>query len=594
MTDMQNTAVSTTTAASSTDNPYPDLPTIVDIGGEIYSFSRQRKLPIELHLRTLEEFLHNYNCKPSNLSTTERLVRTYLPYGAKKDVVTYLDMPNKDRQELVSILETRVAKLREAVKLKKNRNQFYVRNLRDEISARDIQKLADFFKGLHKNSAVSSGPVASAPPEIPGYKTIKIQTPSQASETKQRLSALSEDEKTEQILRMAFYTLHPDKLDRTILTEWETIQDWAKNAGPSDFIQQIRQSYAQAETKAKIEGQPIPTAPPIQSLNWLKRMNYARLQTTQNQNASKAVIKESIIRLESDEEKERTRAINSLRKILLVLAQKKYITEENAKISGNSDNVSNALEEKLRRTLKTRLYVSLSPLFDTFSILYSDYYNSILEFLRLKKSQFTASSATASGTASGIFETLLKLHDFLEDVQLRSGRETSYPIHPGALYKIDSPPFTTEFKTFLTELFQTLETIPGLPVKEMDPKLYAGFANKKLIGYGPQPPIPGQTIMDAAKMKEFLGIQPKSEPLFLFPELGGTGPTTTFYSVVAWDVKPPEIQQNLVITKLFRDLFAPNRDKMLTVEAMRIIILAMYQVILENGENGAEVPVPTE
>lgn len=588
-------------ATVQTTDPYPDLPSTVDIGGEIYSFNRERKLPVEFHLRTLEEFFLNYNLTTKNSGTAERLVRTYLPYGAKKDLVTYADMPDNDRTELINILESRVAKLKEAVKLKKNRNQFYVRNLRDEVAVKDIQKLIEFFKGLKLGLAATTSEPSPTPKEVPGYKTIKIQTPAQASETKQRLASLTEDEKTEQILRMAFYTLHPDKLDRTILTEWETIQDWAKNAGPSDFIQQIRKAYLEAETKAKIEDQPIPTEPPTKSLNWLSRMNYARLQTALNQNAAKAVVKESIIRLESDEEKARTRAIDSLRRILMVLAQKKYITEENMKNSEVSGIVSSKLEEKLSSTLKTKLFVSLSPLFETFSTLYSDYYNPILEFLREKKSSLTV---TGESDASSNFDTFVKLHDFLEDVQIRAGRETVYPIQPGALYRLESPPFSPEFKVFLLELFQALETIPGFPVKEMDPKLYYGLANKKLIGYGPQPPIPGQTVMDAAKMKEFLGIVseaapvPEPEPLFLFPAMGGTGPTTTFYSVISWDTKPPELQQSLVIIKPFRDLFTPNREKMLTVETMRIIILAMYQIILEYGENGAEnpvpVPVPTE
>lgn len=569
------------TATQDNQDPFPDLPPNVNIGGELYNFNRSRRLPVNLYLRTYEEFLLNFNLKKqprAKQEEYEQLVRAYLPYGVTLDFVKFADMPEEDRLDLIKLLEARIAKLKEAVKMKRNAGQFYVRNFKDEVSIEDMKKTLTFFQKLRD----APRPSPSAPkslPDIPGHKIIKIPTAIEAAEIKKRLTGMTEDAKTEQILRMAFYTLHPDKLDRTILTEWETIQDWARNVGPRDFVKEIRQAALEAQAKAKMDGKDVPEEPPSKPLDWLSRMNYAKLQAANSPQAAKNAVKSSLIRLESEEEKQRTLAINSLRRILMVLEQKRYITSQNQATASASGEVSLELEKKLRNSLQTRLYVQLKPLFDTYEALYSDYYTRLVEFLRPK-------AQTELNRPGGFLDQFLVLHNFLEDVQVHGG-ENNYPIRPGALYRLEAPPFEANFRAFLAELFETLANIPDLPVKEMDPKLYYGLGTKDLIGWQEQN-IHGQTVMDRKVMRDFLDLDqdtPK-EPIYLFPAMGGTGPTTVFYEMT-YDQEPPELNQKVVVVGVFRDLFSPKREKMITVEAARLIVLAMYQAILEK-EGGTQ------
>ena len=556
-------------------DPFPDLPTDVNIGGELYNFNRSRRLPINLYLRTYEEFLVNFNLKNqprAKQEEYEQLVRAYLPYGVTLDIVNFADMSEDDRTDLIKLLEARIAKLKEAVKMKRNTGQFYVRNFKDEVAIEDIRKTLVFFQKLR--DAPRAAPFSPKNiPEIPGHKVIKIPTSIEAAEIKKRLAGMTEDAKTEQILRMAFYTLHPDKLDKTILTEWETIQNWARNAGPRDFIREIRQAALDVQAKAKLEGAEVPESPPPKPLDWLSRMNYAKLQAASNQQAAKNAVKSSLIRLESEEEKQRTLAINSLRRILMVLEQKRYISSQNQAAAAASGDVSLELETKLKNSLQTKLYIQLKPLFDTYAALYNDYYTILVEFLRPK-------AQTELNQPGGFLDQFLVLHNFLEDVQTRGG-ENNYPIQPGGLYRLVTPPFPQNFRAFLTELFETLANAPSLPVKEMDPKLYYGLATKDLIGWMEQN-IPRQTVMDRKTMRDFLDLDQETpqNPVYLFPAVGGTGPTTILYDVT-YDHIPPETNQKLVVAAVFRDLFSPKREKMITVEAARLIVLAMYQVILE-------------
>lgn len=562
-------------------DPFPELPDIVDIGGEVYSFSRLRKNPVKMHLRTYEEFIQNYNLKSQpKLSKldAEQVVRTYLPYGVVKDIATYIEMDEESRRKIVKLLETRSSKLKEAIKTKRNANQFYLRNYRDQVSADEIDKLLHFFKQFSSQLPTSQLAKPSLQiPEIPGYKFIKIQTSQQAATTKKKLLSLSEDEKTEHILRLAFYMLHPDKLDKSILTEWQTILDWAKKAGPTDFIQQIRQAAKESQTKAKLESLPIPTEPPSKTLNWLSRMNYSKIQAATNQNSAKIAIKDSLIRLESVEEQQRTRAMNSLRRVLMVLAQKKYISEENSIKAGSDGNFTSEMEQLLQKTLKEKLSLNLKPLFETFENLYSDYYNSILEFLRTK-----VKLLKNDDDPNSIFETFIKLHTFLENVQINAGTQ-GYPITPAALYKLNTDSFSQEFHNFMTELFQIMTTMPQFPVKQLTYEDYFSLSNKNMLGFGAQPSIPRQTVTSAMKMKDFLGIEPVSEPIFLFPRIGDQGNAITIFYSLLWESEIPQIEEFVTIHRSFAQLFMENkREKMINVESMRVIILAMYQVLLEN------------
>jgi hypothetical protein len=547
--------------AKSSIDPYPDLPRLVDIAGEKYSFDRQRMSGIELFMKPYEDFLINFGLKNGNSGDPyyyEFLVRAYLPYGVQMKVGSFSFEETKHLDDLIKLIERRISRLRESsavnmtqTNLKRSHNAVLLKNYQSlKLFLQDWHQAPPNLNTLSRNDLLKKAETLTD--KIPGVKLITTPSKQEAAKIRQNLTNLSDEKKMEMIFRLMFYALHPDKLDINILREWQTLLDWSKNAGPKDFFQELVLATKNSPKQ------------PATPLNYLERINAHKLAQAKNQDSAVREFKESLIRLNSSEEAERTQAISSLKRLLLVLAQKNYISQ-------NTTEVPTELAKKLDDQIIARLPASTNPLFQTLKKFYDPIYQEVIN--TFDSDPNFQESLNKSQEENGLLVNFLDLYEIFIKFQ-----EESDKLKNSDLIRLHSDNFeiNENLWKFLLAIIQNTNFMNHQHTLEKLSQHVLAFPNTFSVA---NPPLDNYTNIDKNILEEFLGITPKNQWVFFLPpfqEVPSDNSSYYDWSSATGATKVFTIGQSL------ETVTGPDRTgKTLPMEALRIILIVLYQKALE-------------
>jgi len=550
---------------SSTD-PYPDLPRLVDIAGEKYSFDRQHLSGIELFMKPYEDFLINFGLRDNQSGDPfyyEFLVRAYLPYGTQIKPGSFSFEEEKHRLDLIKLIEKRINRLRESSAV--NITQTNLKRSHNIVLQKNYQELklllTDWPLHHEPNSSINSQSnilkkATNLTDKIPGAKIFLRPSKQEAAKIRRDLATLTEEQKMEMIFRLIFYALHPDKLDINILREWQTLLDWSKNAGPKDFFQELSKATKSSSNQSATLATPF---------DYLKRLNIHKLAQATNQEKAVNQFRESLINLNSSEEAERTQAVSSLKRLLLVLAQKNYVAT-------NTSNVSQELANKLNSEITAKLPASTNPLFQTLKKLYDPLYQEVINtFQSNPKFQESLSQTTEN---KGLLLNFLDLYDIVQKFQeLASTRRKSELIRIAT----DSFQINENLWSFLTAILNNINFMNHQHTLSKELSHVLAFPETFRIA---NPPLDNYSNIDKNMLEDFLGINPKNSHIFFLPPFEEIPSNTSVYS--DW-ILPSEFNKVMTIAPhSIETLLSPDRPgKTLSVEALRIILIVLYQKALE-------------
>lgn len=545
-------------------DPYPDLPRLVDIAGEKYSFDRLRISGIELFMKPYEDFLINFGFKDNQGEDpyyNEFLVRAYLPYGVQMKPGSFSFEEPKHLTDLIKLVDRRITRLRESSTV--NTTQTNLKRSHNFVLLKKYQELKLFLKDWQSKPPESTTKsqneliknATTITDKIPGAKICLTPSKQQAAKIRSNLSKLSEEEKMEMIFRLMFYALHPDKLDINILREWQTLVDWSKNAGPKDFFQELVQATKKSASQ------------PATPLNYLKRLNAHKLAQASNQESAVMEFKESLIRLNSSEESERTQAMSSLKRLLLVLAQKQYI-------SSNTSDVSQELANKLNSEIAARLPASINPLFETLKNMYNPLYQEIIN--TFKSDPVFQENLNKPNDEEGLLTNFIDLFGLVLKFQ-----ELSSTHNNNELIRVnpDSFKINKNLWDFLMAILQNINFMNEQHI--LDKKTLHVLAFPETFSVA-NSPLDGYTNIEKNAVEEYLGKIPENSWIFFLPPPPTIPSENSIYS--EWS-PPDNFNKVITLTQPLETVLISDRGgKTLSIEVLRIILIVLYQKALEGSQ----------
>ena len=175
-------------------DPYPDLPQVVDIGGDRYFMGAQK--PIELGFKDRADYIKSFG----DDSRTEFLIRKYLYISLKGKKRLVFEDP-KEKADLIAILQKRAKKLESS-------NEFTSSTLKNTLIQRsylNIQRLIQQLEG----------------PDYKGFKFPSLPDISlPCTKAKKYIRTIPENRLYQLILEISWYLLHPDDVPEKVGCDW--------------------------------------------------------------------------------------------------------------------------------------------------------------------------------------------------------------------------------------------------------------------------------------------------------------------------------------------------------------------------------------
>jgi len=213
-----------------------DLPTAIDVGGEIYDLQTETNAYLSHKgRRSFEQtFLRQ---SPLPAEQVEYLLRKYLPVGKDPEIVVFSN--DKEKKETISILERRAKQLESS----KEMSGSYVRNIPFERYLVRIRELIDIWKKGGK------GP------------------------KKVTLPNLSENQIFALLLELGWYMAHPSEVPAQVEQEWGLLLEKMENHRLGDIVDAIRAVEAE---------QGLPTKEPLGYFKAIEMKNTLDQRTLEN------------------------------------------------------------------------------------------------------------------------------------------------------------------------------------------------------------------------------------------------------------------------------------------------------------------------
>ena len=175
-------------------DPFPNLPQVVDIGGDRYFMGAQK--PIELGFKDRADYIKSFG----DNSRTEFLIRKYLYISLKGKKRLVFEDP-KEKAELIAILRKRAKKLESS-------NEFTSSTLKNTLIQRsylNIQRLIQELEG----------------PDYKGFKFPSLPEISlPCTKAKKYIHTIPENRLYQLILEISWYLLHPDDVPEKVSCDW--------------------------------------------------------------------------------------------------------------------------------------------------------------------------------------------------------------------------------------------------------------------------------------------------------------------------------------------------------------------------------------
>lgn len=332
-------------------DPFPELPQVVDVGGDRYFMGPQK--PIELGFKSRQDYLNSFGSDKQ----TEYLIRKYLFYSLANKRKLAFDDP-KEKAALITLLKKRAAKL----ELSKEFTSSILKNTLIQRSYLNIQRLIQDLEGADYKGTIMPQEVSES-----------------CNNAKKYIRQIPEDRIFQLVLEIAWYLLHPDEVPKKVECDWVKLVQDLDTLRLGDLIGQIRGE----------EG-PKGAGDLKKPFNYFKKINLeAVAKAPSKQNALDAA-KDMALRMDGDdtnaEMKER------LKTLLNILEIKKYLRND---LPVNKDRlkiIDVPAAEQISRSLITNplhstniqsggatldkpLGVAFNPLFDYFKTVFDPVYS---------------------------------------------------------------------------------------------------------------------------------------------------------------------------------------------------------------------------
>lgn len=331
-------------------DPFPELPQVIDIGGDRYFMGPQK--PIELGFKSRQDYLNSFGSDKQ----TEYLIRKYLFYSLDNKRKLAFDDP-KEKAELIKLLKKRATKLESS-------REFTSSTLKNTLIQRsylNIQRLIQDLEGTDYKGSTSLLPELSLP----------------CTKAKKYIRQIPEDRLFQLVLEIAWYLLHPDEVPKKVEC------DWAK------LIQDL-DTLRLGDLMGQIHGELKDTGDLKKPFNYFKKINLEAVAKAPSKQNALDVAKDMALQMEGEdtnaEMKER------LKTLLNILEVKKYLrndlpvnkdrlkiidvpTAEQISRSLISNPLSGGKSISGSATIDKPLGVAFNPMFDYFKTVFDPVYS---------------------------------------------------------------------------------------------------------------------------------------------------------------------------------------------------------------------------
>lgn len=304
-------------------------PAIIKIGSDAYYLGNEKT--VELGIKSKEEYVKAFGSD----SETERLLRKYFPYGSDWKKQGFKDL--RERGRVLDILKKRRAALEES--------KAYMSNT---LSNARVHKYAEEIGEIIRGIEELSKPAVNV----------------EAAARIEKIEAFSPEEQFQTILEMAWYVMHPDKMDYTIRDNWTAIvEQMSDRLRVGNLVDEIKKD------------KPIDVDLPDDALNYFKRINMSNVVRTKTVENSLLEAKKEV--LENKREKLIKGLQDRLKNIVMILKVGQYINDDGVgKIMNNmNSNSYKGVYTDISNSLVPRMAVAMNPVFTYMRKVYDPIYS---------------------------------------------------------------------------------------------------------------------------------------------------------------------------------------------------------------------------
>lgn len=326
-------------------DPFPNLPQVVDIGGDRYFMGAQK--PIELGFKDRADYIKSFG----DDSKTEFLIRKYLYISLKGKKRLVFEDP-KEKAELIAILQKRAKKIESS-------NEFTSSTLKNTLLQRSYLNIQQLIQEL----------------EGPDYKGFKFPSLPEISlpctKAKKYIRTIPENRLYQLILEIAWYLLHPDDVPEKVKC------DWAKTIKQLDTLR-----IGDLVINEKQNGNSVSPS------NYFKRINLSSVVKSKTLVNALDQAREMAQQIEgttaNDNMKERLQTLINILEIKKYLSDDLSVDKDRIKIIDvpAATKISESLITNPMRggagALDKPLGIAMSPLFNYFKVVFDPVY-SLLE-----------------------------------------------------------------------------------------------------------------------------------------------------------------------------------------------------------------------
>jgi hypothetical protein len=385
-------------------DPYPNLPQVIDIGGDRYFMGPQK--PIELAFKSRKDYIDSFGKD----TKTEYLLRRYMYVDIKPKKEVRFDKP-QDKTDLITILKKRATQL-------KTSSEFTSSLLKNTIFQRSYLNIQKLIAELENRPF--QGPLA--PLKMPDIDILPC------TRAKKYVKEIPENRLYEMIFEIAWYLLHPEQVPSQIQCDWAKLVKGLDTLRISDIIGSMQEADKDA---GKVPAEPY---------NYFKKINIANF--VKSDKDIKTALDQAIeIAKKSSGESANEDIKKRLQVLLNILQVKKYLADdlpedaEKMKIIDSdaakkieSDMLSNPkkpISGGGTQALDKPIGIAMQPMYDYFKVVYDPIYS----LLDTNLSKYAKNNSNTKKVVIPQLTTILHICNNLKPSESTEGGNHTYGIY---------------------------------------------------------------------------------------------------------------------------------------------------------------------
>jgi hypothetical protein len=336
-------------------DPFPELPQVVDVGGDRYFMGPQK--PIELGFKSRQDYLNSFGSDKQ----TEYLIRKYLFYSLANKQKLAFDDP-KEKAALITLLKKRAAKLESS----KEFTSSTLKNTLIQRSYLNIQRLIQDLEGADYKGTIMPQEISES-----------------CNNAKKYIRQIPEDRVFQLVLEIAWYLLHPDEVPKKVECDWAKLVQDLDTLRLGDLVGQIRGEEDTFNKNAQnIQGNIK------KPFNYFKKINLEAVAKAPSKQNALDVAKDMALRMEGEdtnaEMKERLKTLLNILEVKKYLRNDLPVNKDRLKIIDvpAAEQISRSLiSNPLRgvsggtQTMDKPLGIAFNPLFEYFKMVFDPVYS---------------------------------------------------------------------------------------------------------------------------------------------------------------------------------------------------------------------------